>query len=52
MRDSWLIVTSIGNNLANLFDFLPLDVPNETYATTFLLLRVVLRFLRCTTDRR
>jgi hypothetical protein len=53
MRD-WLsdIVTSIGNNFANLLDLLPLDLPNDTYATTFLLLRFILSLLRCTADRR
>jgi hypothetical protein len=53
MRDSWLsgAITSIGNNLANLFDLLPLDFPNEAYSTTFLLFWFVLRLLGCTTDR-
>ena len=53
MRYRWLgsAVTGIGNNLANLFDLLPFDLPDETYPTTFLLLWFVLRLLRRATDR-
>jgi hypothetical protein len=54
MRSSGLngTITSIGNNFADLLDLLPLDIPNDTYTTTFLLLWFILSLLRCTPDRR
>lgn len=54
MRGSWLsnIFTSIGNNFANLLNLLPLDLPNDTNATTLLLLWFIFTLLGCTADRR
>ena len=54
MRSSRLsnIVTSIGNDFTDLLDLLPLDIPNDTYTTAFLLLWFILSLLRRTTDRR
>ena len=54
MRSSRLnnVVASIGNNFADLLNLLSLDLPNDTYTTTFLLLWFILGLLRCTPDRR
>ena len=47
MRGSWLssTVAIIGNNFTNLFNLLSFDVPDDTYATTLLLLWFIFSLL-------
>lgn len=47
MRGSWLssVVAIIRNNFTNLFDLLSFDVPDDTYATTLLLLWLIFSLL-------
>lgn len=53
MRSSRLsIVTSVGNNFADLLNLLSLNFSNDTDTTTFLLLWFILTLLRRTPDRR
>lgn len=53
VRGSWLgnIVTSVGNNFANLFDFLSLGISYHAYPTAFLLLGFILGLVRCMPNR-
>lgn len=53
MRCSWLssIVAIIRNNFTNLFDLLSFDFPDDTYATTLLLLWLVFSLLRRVAER-